>query len=99
MTSFARILLFRFHQFAQRSSEIGILEEFAFRIALGLINLHAGRILRELARGEAACKIGGKREPVFSDTIACSRTFSKLIVPQRSSRMYHASTVPGIDPE
>ena len=67
MTSFARILPFRFNQFAQRSSEIGILEEFAFRVAFGLINLLAGRILREFAGGEAAREIGGKREPVLSD--------------------------------
>src|SRR3989442_14813921 len=67
MTSFARILPFRFDQFAQRSSEIGILEEFAFRVAFGLINLLAGRILREFAGREATREIGRKREPVLSD--------------------------------
>src|SRR5262245_5859046 len=36
-------------------------------------------------------------KPFSATSIACSSTWAKLIVPQRSSRMYHASITPGSD--
>src|SRR5438132_14271457 len=52
-----------------------------------------------LLEARLRARLAGSGNPFSAISMACSRTFSKLIVPQRSSRMYQASTVPGIDPE
>src|SRR5207247_10362580 len=44
-------------------------------------------------------RLAGSANPFSAVSMACSRSFSKLIVAERSSRMYQASTVPGMDPE
>src|SRR5438128_12463684 len=52
-----------------------------------------------LLEARLRARLAGSGNPFSATSMACSRTFSKLIVPQRSSRRYQASTVPGIDPE
>src|SRR2546428_5836213 len=51
-----------------------------------------------LLEARLRARLAGSGDPFSAISMACSRNFSKLIVPPRSSRMYHASTVPGIDP-
>src|SRR5262249_15235066 len=52
-------------------------------------------IFFELAIARASPSPIGK--PFSATSIACSSTWAKVIVPQRSSRTYHASITPGSD--